>query len=251
MKHFYFLTSVLFLFSQTIRSQTSVIEISPNSNTTTPLSNNSVLYVSVAKYKSIESDFQVKNVSNATQTLSIKKIENSLNTVSASDAAEAFFCTDANCYLSTVYSASVVLTAGQSFVHKAELTEASIAGPSSVSYKISDFNNHADALTFTLKYNDAAAVSVKDNGSVSSTISNIYPNPSSSTAYMNINCLHETDITMRVLNTLGSIVITKQLNLNSGKNVVTIDSEKFSAGIYFVSIAEGSLVTTKKITITK
>ena len=233
-----------------VQSQSSVFKITNNTNGSAVLINGDVFYHSTASLATIEHDFEVKNISSTTKTLSVRKYDDVINTVSASDKAEAYFCTGTTCYQPTNYSASMVLNPNESVIFKAEFVEASTVGQSSIRFKFNDAANTSDALTLTLAYNNP--LSVKTINSVFSSISNVYPNPSIGKTYINVTAAQTVDgVTLSILNSLGELVNTQPVILNKGVNKLVIDSENLSSGIYFLAINYNSSTISKKIIITK
>jgi hypothetical protein len=208
--------------------------------------NNSIFYRSTAGGATVEHNFEVKNISASTQVISVRKTELLLNTVSTTDIAEAYFCTGVNCYDPTVGSASMTLAPNESMVFKADLEEASIAGLSEVSYKLS---NGGESITLVMKYNNPA--SIRSNTGLFSSVSAVYPNPCTSKSYMNISSAQDMEgATLTILNSLGAVVSSKHVSIITGKNTINvIDAENLNSGIYFVSLAYGNSIVTKKITI--
>jgi hypothetical protein len=66
-----------------------------------------------------------------------------------------------------------------------------------------------------------------------------------------VNATKTQNSSVRVLNGLGQVVITKNASLNAGSNTVQIDTKQLSAGYYYVSYDSGDNVVTKKLVITK
>ena len=195
-------------------------------------------------------DFEIKNTSTVTQTLTVRRYDDLLNKISMSDSASASYCTGTNCYSPITKMTSFVLAANTSIVLKADLQEASVIGESAVRYKVNNVNNVNDALTFTIKYN--APVSIKNNANVLSNVSDVFPNPSISKASITITSTQNAEnIKVSIINSLGVLVSTKLFDVSVGKNTVTLDVDNLSTGLYFATIYQGSQRITKKITISK
>jgi hypothetical protein len=139
---------------------------------------------------------------------------------------------------------------GGSIAFKADLTEASIVGESTVRYKFTNPSNANETLSFTTKYNIPA--SLLSNNLTFESVSPIYPNPTNSKAFVTVNAINDVkDINLSVINALGSVVNTKHIELNKGKNVVQLDFEELNSGIYLISISNKESVITRKLTVTK
>ena len=111
-------------------------------------------------------------------------------------------------------------------------------------------NNANDTLTFTVKYNEF--LSVAENNSIIESASDVFPNPSNSTAYIALNMNQENQVKVQVYNTLGALVINNQeQKLSQGKNKIAIDCANLTSGLYFVSVTAGSSKVTKRLVINK
>lgn len=228
-------------------AQTPTFELVTTTATTVPIANNTIFDVVTTPLNSVSSHFKLKNVTATTQTYTIRKNENTLNTIGAGDAAEAYFCTGTTCYVPAVSSAFFVISAMSDDDLTMYLSEASARGLSDVSY---DVQNGSEKITVELRYNYAMGIST--NSSDLTSISNIYPNPSSSRSFIDVNATKELSGTnLQVYNCLGSVVSTKEISLEKGKNTIAIDSENLGTGIYVVKITNGSSTLTRKLTITK
>lgn len=250
MKKLLLLASTLFISSLNLMSQSSIlVTLSGNGSTVT---NNATFYVTADPTAlAAETDFSFKNISVSTKTLAVKRTDIHLNKVSSSDSAEAYFCTGLNCYPASItVSPDVILNANASESLKTYLQEASVEGTSDVKYEVYDVNNPTDKLSFTISYNNI--LSVKNLNSVFANVSDVYPNPSANktqiAVYINNN-VNNGFVT--ISNSLGSVVSSKHVELSSGKNIIHLDSENLSTGIYFATITSNNQKIVKKFTITK
>lgn len=249
MKKIYLLSISLFATVCSLTAQTA-IEVKNTSGMNEVLSNNAIIYKGTTANNQTAHDFMVKNISTGSVTFRITRYDDLLNTVGAGDAAQALYCTDLTCFPPTTFTANVNLASNASFDLKAYLNEASVVGESSVRYVIHDLNNTSDQFTVTIKYNNI--MSVKANASLFSNVSEVYPNPSVSNAFINISVTNSSNgVKVSIINTLGTIVSTKAVDLTSGKNTIALDLENLSSGIYFVTLGQGAAKVTKKITISK
>ena len=145
----------------------------------------------------------------------------------------------------------VTLTAGQVYAPQSFYYDETIAaGYTEVKYEVYDVSNTSDAVAFTYKFNPLLA-SVKDNSSLFSSISGVYPNPAVSKAQISINSKTNLNTLVTITNALGSVVSTKNIDLSAGKNTITLDSENLSSGIYFATISSDNTKIVKKFTINK
>jgi hypothetical protein len=79
----------------------------------------------------------------------------------------------------------------------------------------------------------------------------VYPNPASNEVNVSIESSNSADVSVKVINNLGQIMISKNQALNAGANTINIDTKSLPSGIYYVSYDAGNGAVTKKLTITK
>ena len=96
-----------------------------------------------------------------------------------------------------------------------------------------DNNNPTANIILYSNYNDAIAVLKSDN---SVNISDVYPNPVSSIMNINIDQSSVSVMTFDIYNTLGSIIESKSIRLDNGKNNLSFSVNNFAKGVYFVRI---------------
>ncbi len=229
-----------------LKSQNAIFQITNEDNGNSPVINNDVFNLFTSAGSTTAHDFELKNISSVTQTIAIRKSDILMNISPLPDTAKAYFCTGANCYEPDIINVSVVLAANEAMIFKADLDEASTAGQSEVSYK---FSSSGQTIIFSLKYS-ATPVSVKSYAGFVSGVSNVYPNPSTSRSFITVNSIRSVaNVNVTIINSLGSVVSSKEVVLINGKNTINLDTENYKTGIYFVTISNGASVTTKKITI--
>jgi hypothetical protein len=244
MKKFYFL-GLIVIAGQMLRAQSS-LTVTHEGN---PIANGATIYRTTALGVENIYDINVKNTSASTKSYKFRKYEDMLNS-----GSDAFFCVQA-CYPPTtmVSPTALALNANQDanaigVMPSLHMTENTSVGQSDIRYRIYDENNPTDEFVLTIKYN--SPVSVKSN-SLFTGISDVYPNPSSSKAYLNMVAATATNAKMTITNSLGAIVSTKLMDINQGKNILSIDVDNLSDGIYFVALTSGNTVITKRITVSK
>lgn len=79
----------------------------------------------------------------------------------------------------------------------------------------------------------------------------VYPNPSKGETNLNITSVAEGKANVVVVNTLGQVVFTKQVELNVGVNAIQLDASQFANGLYNVMIESKNGSMVKKLTVTK
>ncbi len=191
----------------------------------------------------------IKNISSSTKTYGLKRTDVILNT-----DADAYFCFAGTCYVPAVTTSpnNVTLAPGaQDQPTQIYLDENGTQGYSEIRYEVFDVNNPTDKVTFTFKYNPGFATSVRSYASVFSSVSDVYPNPSASKAQIVVNAANTNNATVSITNALGSVVSSKNIELMTGKNTVSLDAENLNSGIYFATIVSGNHKVVKKFTINK
>jgi hypothetical protein len=79
---------------------------------------------------------------------------------------------------------------------------------------------------------------------------NIYPNPSNGLLNIDINIANGNDVTVEVVDLLGSVVYFKNLN-NTSAQSLDVDLSNETNGVYFVKVKINEDVFTSKVTLTK
>ena len=80
---------------------------------------------------------------------------------------------------------------------------------------------------------------------------NIYPNPSSSEIYLNINMESNSEVEYEVYDLLGRICLNEKRVMNRGNNVVLVNVRNYSSGVYFLKIMYERKVIIKKFVVIK
>lgn len=79
----------------------------------------------------------------------------------------------------------------------------------------------------------------------------LYPNPTNGITTVKVNTVKGGEAKLAVVNTLGQLVLEKQITLNEGANTIQIDAKDFASGIYNISLDTQSGSIVKKLTVTK
>lgn len=235
----------LFLFLLLLSKAQSPVEVRDQENSMALVSNNQIFTGSVAALGTASHHFDIKNISANTITVTVRKYEDLINTVTISDKAAAYYCFDGVCWSPSIITATYQLTAGSSFSFIPKLDEASVMGESNIRYRVSSSGND---LYLTLKYNIPAGI--KNISGDPSSLS-LYPNPSSGEIFAKIKSESDLNVASLIIyNSLGSVVKSKEIEISKGNNIITLGTQEMSAGIYFVQFNQGRSRITKKITIT-
>lgn len=81
------------------------------------------------------------------------------------------------------------------------------------------------------------------------TESTIYPNPTENNFNVRISLSDAKDISVVVYNALGQKVSESKMNGNLGENIMNVNMNNASKGVYFVKIKAGKTETTKKLVV--
>ncbi|MES2761721.1 MAG: T9SS type A sorting domain-containing protein [Bacteroidota bacterium] len=248
MKKLLLIVSGLFIGLSNLDAQSS-IELTNNS-TGTPITNNSVFSEMVATGGQSHVYIQLKNIGSSTVTYAVKKYD-----IVTNSGGDAYFCWGGQCFPPTTtvtpVANYVTLTAGQLYTPQSFYYDETVAeGYTEVKYELYDVNNPSDAIVFTFKFNPLST-SVRDNSSLFSAVSGVYPNPSVSKAQISVNSKVNLSTVVTITNALGAVVSAKNIDLSTGKNVITLDSENLTSGIYFATISSDNTKIVKKFTVNK
>lgn len=78
---------------------------------------------------------------------------------------------------------------------------------------------------------------------------NLYPNPANSLVNVSFNLADKSEVTVNVYNTLGEIVYTENKGEMIGAQIVSINTENFSSGIYMVELVAGETKTVSRMNV--
>ncbi|MCA0430714.1 MAG: T9SS type A sorting domain-containing protein [Bacteroidetes bacterium] len=188
---------------------------------------------------------RVYNNSASTNTYNLVRIDEVLN-----PSASAYFCIASNCYppsTTSLPSNDLLIISSGSFDNNftIDIDEAPTVGLSRIRYKLYNVNNANDTLSFKVNYNGPTAI--KKQSETVKTIE-VFPNPSNFITYLKISSANNTKGSIKLINSLGSIIYNKDCNLNTGENTVEFSVESLKAGMYFIEVyADNSKITKKLI----
>ena len=234
MKTLYLLAFTLFTGLSFLNAQSIIVRNTADGAT---IGNGSVFYQGTTANAVSELDFEFKNTSTSTKNYNVRRFDLVVNKVSSNDSAEAYYCTGLNCYptTTTITPTPVTVNANSTVALKIYLSEASVAGQSSIKYEIYDASNINDISSFTVKYNNILSVKTLEGPQIS--VSDVYPNPVSSKGYINLNATNSADNSiLNITNTLGSVVLSKTIDISQGKNTISLETENLTSGVYFITI---------------
>lgn len=241
-----YLLSFLLLSSLTLLKAQSSIKLIKHIGGAVIANGDNVYYSTLANIDN-ETDLEIINVGSLYNTYKVRKTNLSLNTSAAS-----YFCTGINCYSTTQpNSLPFDLNVSDTVALKLYLTEGPSVGQSSVRYFIYNTNDATDTLSFIAKYNDPAA-GVHEITKQLTNVSNVFPNPCVNKAQISFISSEEFRSTpFTIINSLGVVVVKKEIDIIEGKNSMSIDVESLPTGIYFATITANNSKIVKKFTVNK
>ena len=74
-----------------------------------------------------------------------------------------------------------------------------------------------------------------------------YPNPFSHTTVINVNLKKAVDLELEVLNLMGQVLYSTEIQGTPGLNKLQVDGSKLSEGVYFYTIKAGDATVSKKM----
>lgn len=81
---------------------------------------------------------------------------------------------------------------------------------------------------------------------------NVYPNPASNIANLTVNLTQNESVNVSVINTLGQEVYSSKSNsFNAGENNISINTENWAAGTYFINVSTEKGSIKQKLTVVK
>jgi phosphatidylserine/phosphatidylglycerophosphate/cardiolipin synthase-like enzyme len=100
---------------------------------------------------------------------------------------------------------------------------------------------------FIPRYTSSGGVLSVKNGAAFNVIYNVYPNPSTGRFFMSYTLDKASELTVRVLDITGKVILEKQVQGDAGTNVVELGSDGLSAGVYFLQVQAGNATGNKKL----
>ena len=80
----------------------------------------------------------------------------------------------------------------------------------------------------------------------SETVLTLYPNPVKNTASVIVDATHSSTIQLEVVSITGQVLSSQIVSMNTGKNVVKLNTTSLKTGIYFVRVTDGKKITVKR-----
>ena len=196
----------------------------------------------------IAAEFNVKNKSNASKEVKLKKVEQVIV-----PGAQNYYCWDV-CYGFPAPDLAGTLTVDANGVTEglhlmADYNPLGNLGVSSIMYVFFDESTPSDTAYVIVNYHATAVGITERSIQEKNSISNAFPNPSSS--FFSLNYKMENDAQtgkIRIHNMLGAVV--KELELMDKQGTLIIPTSSLSSGLYFYSFLVGNdVVSTKRLTV--
>ncbi|MBI3500197.1 MAG: S8 family peptidase [Bacteroidetes bacterium] len=100
------------------------------------------------------------------------------------------------------------------------------------------------------KWDNSCSTGVFENGETDNFWAYAYPSPATTNVNIAYNVIGYEHAAIRIMNSLGEVVMTYE-NIQQGRNTLTLDASKLSAGNYFFQLKAGEAVLTKRFSVMK
>ncbi len=109
-----------------------------------------------------------------------------------------------------------------------------------LNYKTTDFKPYSSLAYYRLKqtdfdgkieYSELVAVTIKNNNETFV----VYPNPTGNQAEISFNAYMTDDAVLNIMDITGRMVMSRKISPQKGLNIIKLDIEHFTNGIYFVT----------------
>ncbi|MEI6019595.1 MAG: T9SS type A sorting domain-containing protein [Bacteroidota bacterium] len=187
-----------------------------------------------------------------------------LRTATSNDKLEVMASKDCGATWTSIWNASGSNLATSQSPNANEYVSPAIEDWSNIITNLPGFNNTSVLVKFVTTNNNGNNLYIDNINLSSSSIPdgiaknnqnalgvNVYPNPNSGIANVQITSRLNQVAKLRVMNALGQVVFEKQLNLTLGTNNSMLDLGGISEGIYTISIEGNQFRSTNKLVITK
>ena len=103
--------------------------------------------------------------------------------------------------------------------------------------------------TETLTFTFPPTAGIKENQTATASQFDVYPNPASQKCTVLVQLTDAADLNVSVTNYLGQVVKQQNYKAQQGMNEVNVDLTSVKTGIYFVTVKNGTNVSTKKLVV--
>jgi len=84
------------------------------------------------------------------------------------------------------------------------------------------------------------AVGINEEEEANVSVGNLYPNPANSETFMNVELKKASRLNLTIVNTLGQVVYSQNLNLPAGKQLLSMPVANLAQGMYTLSITSNT-----------
>lgn len=77
----------------------------------------------------------------------------------------------------------------------------------------------------------------------------IFPNPANNNLTLDLNSNKNSTVSVQILDINGRVYLASEISVNSGNTKTSLDISSLAAGVYFVAIDNGNVVTNKKLVV--
>lgn len=99
---------------------------------------------------------------------------------------------------------------------------------------------------FTKPYELTSLVGVEENNGFEA---NVYPNPANEEVSIDLSLTQSSDVTVRVINSLGAVVYMNSERMDMGSNMHRIDLSSLESGIYHVNITVNNHTVSERLSV--
>lgn len=205
------------------------------------------LLVEPSDMRNFETFVKVKNISGDSVSIMMKKYNMSI----IEEVDEMLYCWGSSCYSGDNFNPSDVVELGSQQVDSSfhgDYYNTGKQGTSRARFTFFLERNPSDSISVIINYT-VGYLGIDKNTSTGVTISNVYPNPATSTSFVDYKLPKSVmSASLRISNLLGVVVNEIQLDRNEGK--ATINVSNLKEGIYFYSlIVNNSATHTRKFVV--
>jgi hypothetical protein len=80
---------------------------------------------------------------------------------------------------------------------------------------------------------------------------NLFPNPAAGATNLAIDLTQNENLTVSVINSVGQVMYTSSHSMQAGLNTVSLNTENWANGVYFVNVSSTKGSVNQKLTVSK
>lgn len=182
------------------------------------------------------------DANSCSDTTTIDIFVNALPTVSYSET-QTMTCINWNSITLTPGSPAGGVYSGTEVTGNTFAPDSAGVGTFTITYTYTDSNGCINSDTSSVTVD--LCLGLPGNATLASV--NVYPNPASNAATVDLSGLQNATVTIRVMNAVGELLQQEQTNAS----VYTLDLAHYAAGLYFVQVQAGAELRTLSLTVSK